>query len=80
MGEFAANANVSAITKIPPFLATNRYNPKMSFDYVDLSANSTCKKIANATARSIAGRMKEVWNFICTEIARSQETQATTAN
>ena len=58
--EFAANANVSATTKIPPFLVTKGYNPRMSFDHVDLSANFTRKRIANATARLIAGHIEKV--------------------
>ena len=49
MEEFAANANVSASTKVPPFLATKGYNPRMSFDPVDLSADSMRERIANAT-------------------------------
>ena len=60
IGEFSANANVSATIKMPPFLATKSYNPRMSFDLVDLSANSTREKIANSTAKSIANRIEEV--------------------
>ena len=60
MGEFSANANVSATTKVPPFLATKSYNPRMSFDSVDLSVNSTRERIANSTARLIANRMEKV--------------------
>ena len=64
MREFSANANVSATTKVPLFLTTKGYNPRMSFDPVDLSADSTREKIANSTARSIANRMEEVWDFM----------------
>ena len=60
MGEFSANANVSAITKVPPFLAIKSYNPRMSFDSIDLSADLTREKIANSTAKLIANRMEEV--------------------
>ena len=58
--KFSANANVLATTKVPLFLATKGYNPRMSFDPVDLSANSTREKIANSTARLIANCMEEV--------------------
>ena len=60
MREFSANANISATTKVPPFLATKGYNPRMSFDPVDLSAYLTREKIANSTTRLIANRMKKV--------------------
>ena len=63
IGKFSANANVSATIKVPPFLAIKGYNPKMSFDPVDLSANSTREKIASSTVKSIANRMEEIWEF-----------------
>ena len=80
MGEFSANANISATIKVPPFLATKGYNPRMSFDFVDLSANSTKERIANSTARSIANCMEEVWEFIQEEMIKSQAKQAVAAN
>ena len=58
MGEFSANANVSATTKVPPFLATKGYNPKMSFNPVELSVDSTREKITNSTVRSIMNRIE----------------------
>ena len=64
MGEFSVNANISATTKVPPFLATKGYNPRMSFDPVDLSANSIREKIANSTAKSIANCIEELWEFM----------------
>ena len=60
MREFLANANVSATTKIPLFLATKSYNFRMSFDPVDLSVNLTREKIVNSTAKSIANYIEEV--------------------
>ena len=60
MREFLANANVSATTKVLPFLATRGYNPRMSFDPVDLLADSTREKIINSTATSIGNCMEEV--------------------
>ena len=80
MGEFSANANVSATTKVPPFLATKGYNPRMSFDPVDLLANSTREKITNNIARLIANRMKEVWDFMQEEMTKSQAKQIVAAN
>ena len=60
MEEFSANVNVLATTKVSPFLVTKSYNPRMRFDLVDLSADSTRERIANSTARSIVNCMKEV--------------------
>ena len=60
MEEFSANANVSTTTKVLPFLATKGYNFRVSFDPIDLSADSTRERIANSTAKSIANRMEEV--------------------
>ena len=80
MAEFAANANPSATTKIPPFQATRGYIPKMSFNSVDLSKESTRERFANTKARSIAADMEEVWEFVKNEMARSQERQAEAAD
>ena len=80
MREFSANANVSATTKVPPFLATKGYNPRMSFDPVDLSADSTREKIANSRTRSIANRMEEVWNFMHEKMTKLQAKQVVATN
>ena len=64
MGKFSANANVSATTKVPLFLATKGYNLRMIFDPVDLSVDSTREKIANSMARLIANCMEEIWDFM----------------
>ena len=80
MREFSANANISATTKVPPFLAIKDYNPRMSFDPVDLSANLTKERIANSTARSIANCMEKVWDFMREKMTKSQVKQVITAN
>ena len=80
MREFSANANVSAITKVPLFLATKSYNPRMSFDSVDLSTNSIREWIANSMARLIANCMEEVWDFMQKEMTKLQVKQAVVAN
>ena len=80
MEEFSANANVSATTKVPPFLATKGYNSRISFDPVDLSADLTRKKIANSTAKLITNRMEEVWNFMQKKMTKLQAKQAIAAN
>ena len=80
MAKFAANANPSATTKIPPFQATHKYVPRMSFDLMDLSKKSTRERLANTKARSIAANMEEVWKFVKNEMAQSQEQQAKAAN
>ena len=80
MEEFSANANVSATTKVPPFLATKGYNSRISFDPVDLSADLTRKKIANSTAKLITNRMEEVWDFMQKKMTKLQAKQAIAAN
>ena len=80
MEKFSANANVSTTTKMLLFLATKSYNPKMSFDPVDLSANSIREKIANNTAKLIANLIEEVWDFIQEEMTKLQAKQVVAAN
>ena len=69
MAEFAANANFFASTKLPPFQATHGYVPRMSFDLVDLTEKSACKRLVNTKARSIAANMEEVWKFVRKKMA-----------
>ena len=80
MGKFSTNANVSATIKVPLFLATKDYNPRMSFDLVDLLADSTREWIANSMARLIANCMEEVWEFMQKKMTKSQAKQAVAAN
>ena len=80
MEEFLANTNILATTKVPLFLAIKDYNPRMSFDLVDLSANSIKEQITNSMARLIANRMEEVWEFIQEEMTKSQVKQVVAAN
>ena len=65
---------------MPPFLATKDYNLRISFDPVDLSADSTREQIANSMARLIVNCMEEVWEFMEEKITKSQAKQAVTAN
>ena len=80
MQEFSANANVSATTKVSSFLAIKGYNPRMRFDLVNLSADSTRERIANSTAKSIANCIEEVWDFMWKEMMKSQAKQVVAAN
>ena len=81
MAEFSSNVNTSATTKIPPFLVSCGYIPRMSFDpSVDLTALSTRERLANAKARSISSRMQKVWDFTRAEMAKSQRAQMKAAN
>ena len=80
MAKFAANANLSASTKIPPFQATRGYVPRISFDPVDLLESSTRERLANTKAQSIAADIEEVWKFVRNEMAQSQEQQAKAAD
>ena len=69
MAKFAANANLSASTKIRLFQATRRYVSRMSFNLVDLLERSTHERMANTKARSIAANIEEVWKFIKSKMA-----------
>ena len=80
IGEFLANVNVSATTKVLLFLATKNYNLRISFNPMDLSANSTREKIANSIARLIANCMEKVWEFIQEEMIKSQAKQMIATN
>ena len=53
IAEFAGNANSLISIKIPLFLSSRGYIPQLSFELIDLSANSTRKQLANATAKSL---------------------------
>ena len=80
MGEFSVNVNVSATIKVPPFLATKGYNPRINFDAIDLSADSMREKIANSTAKLIVNCMEEVWDLMQEEMTKLQAKQAVVAN
>ena len=80
MAEFFSNANTLATIKVPLFLISWRYVPRMSFDFIDLTALSTCKRLANAKAESISTCMQKMWEFTCAKMARSQQTQMKAAN
>ena len=80
MKKFLANANVSATTKVPSFLATRGYNSRMSFNPVDLSADSMKERIANSTATLIANCIEEVWDFMQEEMIKLQAKQTVAAN
>lgn len=60
IAKFAANANPSASTKIPPFQVMRKYVPKMNFNPVDLLKESTRKKLANSKTQSIAANIEKI--------------------
>ena len=80
IGEFLANANVSATTKVPLFLATRGYHSRMSFDPMNLSVNFIREKIVNSTATLIANCIEKVWDFMREEMTKLQAKQAVAAN
>ena len=80
MWKFSVNANISATIKVLPFLATKGYNPKMSFNLVNLSADLIKERIANSTVKLIANHMEEVWNFMQEEMTKLQAKQMVAAN
>ena len=45
MAEFAVNNNNFLSTRLSPFFASRGLHPRMSFDVVDLSDTTTCKRI-----------------------------------
>ena len=54
MLKFAANNNESTSTKLSPFFATKGFYPRISFNKVELSNASTCKRIFNQNALDIS--------------------------
>ena len=80
MKKFSANTNVLATTKVPSFLATKGYNLRMSFDPVNLLADSTREKIVNSTAKLIVNRIEKVWDFMQEKIIKLQAKQVVAAN
>jgi len=56
--EFAANNMKSTTTKMTPFFATRGYNPRMSFDPVDVAPESTRERLLTDRAMDISERTK----------------------
>ena len=73
MAEFTANNNKSASTKLSPFFATKGLHPHMSFDIVELSDASTCKRILKQNALDISGNMQTIWVFARKALAVTQK-------
>ena len=80
IAEFAANNAPSATTGLSPFMATKGYEPRMSFDPTELSADSTRERLANEKARAITDDMKKVWDFVQQNMKKTQERQAIAAD
>ena len=80
MAEFAANSAPSATTGLSPFMATKGYEPRMSFDPIELSSESTRERLANGKARAITEDMKKIWDFVKQNMGKAQERQITAAD
>ena len=76
IAEFAANNTPLATTGLSPFMATKGYEPRMSFDPTELSADSTRERLANEKARAITDDMKKVWDFVQQNMKKFQEQEA----
>ena len=63
MAKYAANNNKSASTKLSQFFAFKGLHPHMSFNIVNLSNASTCKRIHKQKALDIFGNIKTTWEF-----------------
>ena len=57
MAKFAANNNKLASTKLSPFFAIKALHPYTSFNKVELSNASTCKRIFNQKALDISRKI-----------------------
>ena len=64
MAEFAPINNESASTKLSLFFPTKGMHHHISFDIVDLSNSSTCKRIFKQKASDISGNMQTIWEFV----------------
>ena len=80
MAEFAANECHSASTGVSPFMATRGFNPRMSFDVVDLSAHTTRERILKRKAADISEEMEEIRKFVTENMKDAQEKQMNNAN
>ena len=57
MAEFVANNNDFAFTRLSPFFVSSGLHPRMSFDVIDLSDITTCKRINKKKAIDISESM-----------------------
>ncbi|KAH8154381.1 uncharacterized protein LAJ45_02149 [Morchella importuna] len=75
MAEFATNNHTSETTKVSPFYANSGRNPRMTFGPLEHG-----KTIAEDQANSIAKEMKDIVEFLKSEMFRAQRIQEESAN
>lgn len=80
MAEFAANNMTSATTKMTPFFATRGYHPRMSFDPVTVTPESTRERLLTCRAMDISERMKGAMESAGTFMKDAQEAYSKAAN
>lgn len=73
--EYASNASISISTGLSAFMANYEYESRMSFDPIDTNEGITRERIMKRKRVNIANKMKEIWNFTRTKLAKSQEAQ-----
>ena len=73
--EFAANAAISATTKVTPFFANYGYEPRMTFDVDALNEQgaTTRERVEFEKANTLARKMKDIWEWAGKQMAQSQE-------
>lgn len=75
MVKFAANNNKLASTKLSPFFAIKGLHPCISFDTVEISDASNCKRIVKQRALDISENMQTTWEFARKTLAAAQNNQ-----
>lgn len=81
LAEFAANALQTEATGLSPFFLNTGKEPRMDFDLDDLQPpQSTNERLQQAQARTIAGRMRAIWEFARENIRKAQAKQSEFAN
>ena len=78
MAEFAFNVSDSASTKLSLFFVNYGFEPRMSFESLNISGTAQ-KRILSQKAASIKNNMENVWTFAAVnlhEVRRNQETYA----
>lgn len=74
MAEFSSNASASASTTLSPFFVNQGYEPRMSFEPVEIDGSAR-ERILKRKAVDIQGKMEGIWAFANDQLIRARENQ-----
>ena len=81
LAEFAANALQTEATDLSPFFLNAGQEPKMDFDLNELQPpQSANERLQQIQARTVADRMRAIWEFARENIRKAQAKQSEFAN